>query len=187
MKLCIFYYDNFCEFETVMTSAVFSKEGVITVALEDRIYESSEKQRYLPHKKLNEIEMDEFDIFFIPGGYPDDLFKKEELINFIKKAYSEDKTIAGICGGTALIAKTGLLDGKKCTGMTYGLKDVPEYAEIFKNCIIDDSKDVVDSENIITSKGTAFVELALYLGKKNNVYKSEEEYQEDYKLFKNIK
>jgi putative intracellular protease/amidase len=101
MKLCIFYYDDFCEFETVMASAVFSQRGVITVALEDRVYESSEKQRYLPHKKLSELKMDEFDIFYIPGGEPDDLFEKEELIKFIKKAYSNNKTIAGICGGTA--------------------------------------------------------------------------------------
>ncbi len=187
MKLCIFYYDGFCEFETVMTSAVFSQEVVITVALEDRVYESAEKQRYLPHKKLNDLKMDEFDIFYIPGGNPDQLFEKEELIEFIQKAYLKNKTIVGICGGTALIAKTGLLKDKKCTGMTYGLNDVSEYSEIFKEAIIDDSQDFIDSDNIITSKGTAFVELALYLGKKFNIYKSEQEYQEDYKLLKNLK
>ena len=187
MKLCIFYYDDFCEFETVKASAVFSQQGVITVALEDRVYESSEKQRYLPHKKLSELKMDEFDIFYIPGGEPDDLFEKEELIKFIKKAYSNNKTIAGICGGTALIAKTGLLKGKKCTGMTYGLKDVPENLEIFKDSIIDDSQDVIDSDNIITSKGTAYVELALYLGEKFGLYKDKNEYNQDYNLLKNIK
>lgn len=185
MKLCIFYFDGFCEFETVMASAVFSQEGVITTALEDRIYESSEKQRFIPHKKLSDLKIDDFDIFYIPGGVSDHLFDKKELLDFIREIHKKNKTIVGICAGTALIAKSGLLDGKKCTGLTYGIKSEEKYIPIFKNCIIDDNEDFIDSDNIIVSKGAAYIELALYLGKKFNIYKNSEEYQEDYNLLKN--
>lgn len=56
------------------------------------------------------------DIFLIPGGYG----TREEvdnilLIDMIKKISEQSKYILTVCTGTSLLAKTGLLDGRKAT------------------------------------------------------------------------
>jgi putative intracellular protease/amidase len=56
------------------------------------------------------------DVFLIPGGIGT---RKEvdnvQLINAIKQISNQSKYVLTVCTGSALLAKTGLLDGKKAT------------------------------------------------------------------------
>lgn len=188
MNICVFYYDGFCEFEVVLAAAGFvnSEENIFSVALENRAYISWEKQKFLPDKTIQELNPDEIDLFIIPGGKPEYLYDNSTLKNFITAVNSKNNYIAGICGGTKLMAKFGVLDNKKCTGDNTGLKAEADYIELFKNSIIL-NEDVVVDGNTITSTGQAFVEFAIELGKVMNLYKDEDEAQTDYKWYKNIK
>ena len=47
MKVALFYYDEFSEFEVVISCLIFRKHDLITVALENREYKSEEGQRFL--------------------------------------------------------------------------------------------------------------------------------------------
>lgn len=63
-----------------------------------------------------EKENDENTITFIPGGMGTrEKINDKNLINFIKDIAIESKYIMSVCTGSALLAKTGLLDGKKAT------------------------------------------------------------------------
>lgn len=79
MNVCIFYYDSFCEFEVVLSAAEFSSQNLISVALENKIYISEEKQRFILYKVINDI-----DLFIIPGGNPSYLYESSVLKDFIK-------------------------------------------------------------------------------------------------------
>ncbi len=47
MKIALFYYDGFAEFEIVLVGLVFHREhDIIAVALENREYKSEECQRF---------------------------------------------------------------------------------------------------------------------------------------------
>jgi len=66
-------------------------------------------------KKLEEISKGA-DIFLIPGGYGTRVeVNNKVLIDLIRKIAEQSKYVFTVCTGTALLAKTGLLDGKKAT------------------------------------------------------------------------
>ena len=186
MNICVFYYDGFCEFEIVFSYMNFRNENVFSAALENRVYISEEMQKFLPDKTIDELNPDDIDLFIIPGGDPSPLYNNSLLQDFIKSLNLKNKYIAGICGGTELMAKCGILDNKKCTGDSSGIKEDANYIYLFKNAnIIND--DVVVDGNIITSIGQAYIEFAIELGKIMNVYKNDDEILTDYKWLKNIK
>jgi putative intracellular protease/amidase len=66
-------------------------------------------------KKLDEINTG-VDIFLIPGGYGTRPAVNDiPLISAIRQISSLSKFVFTVCTGTALLAKTGLLDGRKAT------------------------------------------------------------------------
>jgi putative intracellular protease/amidase len=185
MNVCVFYYDGFCEFEVVLAVNGL-RDHTISVALENRVYVSEEKQKFLPDKTISELNPEEIDLFIIPGGNPEKLYENEQLREFIAKLNQKNKFIAGICGGAELMAYYGLLDHKRANGDGQGFRVNETNKQIYEKIDIVD-QDVVRDGNCITSIGQAYVEFALELSKVMKVYKSDEEAIEDYNWLKNIK
>ncbi len=186
MNVCIFYYDGFCEFEVALTAAIFRQENLFAAAVEDKVYVSEEKQRFLPDKIIADLDPEDIDLFVIPGGNPLYLSDNEMLRSFITELNKKGKYIAGICGGTFLMAEYGILNNKRCTGSGNGLKPDMPYIELFANSKITDESVVVDG-NAITAIGQAYAEMAVELGGIMKLYKNEEEAAEDLKWMKNIR
>ena len=186
VNVCIFYYDGFCEFEVVLLGLIFREKNVFTAALENKVYISEEKQKFLPDKTVGELNPDEIDLFVVPGGNPSYLFDNTVLRDFITTLNSKNKHIGAICGGPSLLASFGILDNKRCTGDSSGIREDEDYIELFQKAHVL-NEDVVIDGNIITSTGQAFVEFAVELGKLMNIYTSDEEAQNDYRWIKNIK
>jgi putative intracellular protease/amidase len=186
MNVCVFYYDGFCEFEVVLAVNQFRENNVFSAALENRVYISEEKQKFLPDKKIQELNPDDIDLFIIPGGDSTILYEKAELKELILKLNEKNKFIAGICGGAELMAYYGVLDNKRANGDSEGFKVDENNKEIFKKVIKVD-EDVVRDGNIITSIGQAFIEFAIELGKVMNIYKNDDEIKNDYNWLKNNK
>lgn len=183
MNVCIFYYDGFCEFEAVFTAALF-KDHHVTAALENRAYISEERQKYLPETTLDQINPGDIDLFFIPGGDPASLFENSFLRDFILELNARGKLIAGICGGTFLMASCGILDGKKCTGDSSGLAGTK--LPWFSKCQVC-SDDIVEAGNTVTATGQAYLELAFTLARIMNLYPDKNKFDEVYRWYKIIK
>jgi len=185
MNVVIFYYDGFCEFEVVFCALQF-RGHCQSVALENRVYISEENQRFLPDKTIEELNPDDIDLFIIPGGNPEYLYGNKKLENFLNELDKRNKLIAGICGGTSLIANFGLLKGKQCTGNSSGLSETDEDIDLYNDAMIIKS-DFIKDGNIITATGQSYLEFSFELGKIMGIYKNEEEAFNRYKWFKNIK
>lgn len=185
MNICIFYYDGFCEFEVVLCAQQF-RDRYFSAALENRVYISEEKQKFLPDKTIDEIDPEKIDLFIIPGGNPEYLCDNLKLKGFIDELNKNNKFIAGICAGSFLMAQYGLLKGKRCTGDSSGLIAGEEYMGLFKDAVVT-KEDVVVDGNTITSTGQAFAEFAFELCKVMNVYENDDEAVSVYRWFKNIK
>lgn len=181
MKTILFYYDDFSNFE-VACSAFQFHEGLVTAALEQRTYRSEENMLMVPHKTIAEIDPQEVDLVIIPGGNPTSLFEREDLKTFLSAIADRGGVIAGICGGTGLMAAFGFLDGKRCTGGGDGIRPDWEWGyPLFSRSNIDNSEAVVVDGKMVTAKGQAFLELSLKLNEVLGMYKSEEERLEDCK------
>jgi putative intracellular protease/amidase len=186
MNVCVFYYDGFCEFEVVLAVNQFRENNIFSAALENRVYISEEKQKLLPDKTVQELNPDDIDLFIIPGGDSTILYEKAELREFISKLNKKNKFIAGICGGAELMAYYGVLDNKRANGDGEGFRVDENNKKIYEKVNIV-NEDVVRDGNCITSIGQAFIEFAIELGKVMNIYKNDDEINQDYNWLKNNK
>ena len=186
MKIALFYYDGFSEFETVLIGLFFKRHELISIALENREYRSEECQRFCVDKVVKDVDIDSIDLLVIPGGEPAPLVGNLELKSLVENLVAKNKKVAGICGGASLLAGLGVLKGRKCTGLASGKNpDLPSY-QYFSGSNFSDEHVVVDG-NIITAQGQAYVEFAVELARQMGLCEDEDEYDEALKWFKNIR
>ena len=187
MKIAVLYYDDFAQFEVALSCFILSMEHTITsVALEQRLYKSLDGQRFAVDMTVDDADPEDFGMLVIPGGTPDSLYTSDTLRTFIAQVLSRGGKVAGICGGSALLAAYGFLDGKACTGETSGVtKDDPSFA-LYTQAQLSDQHVVVDG-SIITAQGQAFMEFAIELGVQTGSIKNNESAAEWLKWLKNIR
>ena len=93
---------------------------------------------------------------------------------------------AGICGGACLLASLGILDGKRCTGMTRGeAPDIPDF-RYFEHTEFSNDHVVVDG-NLITGQGQAYIEFAMELARQMGLVSSDAEFAEGVNWLKNVR
>lgn len=187
MKIALFYYDEFAEFEIVLVALLFHHQHEISaIALENREYKSEEGQRFCVDQVIRDVDVDSIDLLVIPGGDPARLAGNQELKGFIEKLVARNKKVAAICGGAETLAGMGLLKGKKCTGGTAGEKPGTDGYQYFANTLLSDKCVVVDG-HFITAQGRAYVEFALELARQMGLMTSDESYEDGVRYFKNIR
>jgi len=94
---------------------------------------------------------DDFDAIVIVGGMgsPTHLWNNPSLIQLVKDFNSQDKVVAAICLSGVVLAKTGILEGKKAT--VWDSEESLEEYEKWKVHYV--KQDVVVDDNIITAVG----------------------------------
>lgn len=101
------------------------------------------------------------DIIIIPGGEGRKMqMFNENILNWIKKKYTQLEFLLSVCTGAFIIGKTGLLDNIKAT--THH-ESYEEFAETFPRTELIKNVKYVDSGKIITSGGiSAGINMSLY-------------------------
>lgn len=179
MKTCILVYDGFTQFEVILAAYLLKTKGeIITAGLDKKPVTSYEGFQIIPDTSISKINADKIDMFIIPGGSPDKLYKNEELYNFIIKINNQNKKIAAICSGVLHLAACGILNNKN-----YTTSINPKEFDEFKNSTYVEENVVTDG-NIITAKAEGYVDFAIQLGKIMKIYENEEDLNETIKFFK---
>lgn len=109
-------------------------------------------------KCIHEINIDEAEILFLPGGIPGtpNLAACQLLMEAVKRFDENGKRLAAICAAPSILGEMGILRGKKATCYP-GFEGKLQGAE----CVMDK---VVTDGNITTAKGMgAAIELGLEL------------------------
>lgn len=107
------------------------------------------------------------DLIFIPafsGDLNSALETNKDFIPWIIKQKENGAEVVSLCLGAFLLAKTGLLDGKKCS--THWQAET-EFRQMFPNIQLQTDKIITEEEGIYTSGGaTSYWNLLLYLVEK---------------------
>lgn len=173
-RALVFLADGFEEVEALSPVDYLRRGGVevMTVAVPS----ATMKDKHIvtgSHKipVIADLSFDEFksesgslpDLIFFPGGFPGykNLSINQELISYARKCYEEGKYVTAICGApAAVLAKTGVLKGKKWTcypGMENEVQDFCEHGqkaeELLSGSTYEDSFPVVTDGTVITSRG----------------------------------
>ena len=101
------------------------------------------------------------DVLIVPGGVVTDEIGKSDVIDWIAARAAEAQITASVCTGAFLLAKAGVLDGKKAT--THW-EDVDDFRKSFPSIPIDAEARFVDEGRIVTSAGiSAGIDMSLHL------------------------
>ncbi len=114
---------------------------------------------------LNEVE--KTDLIFVPAFYGETekfLKKNEKFIPWIIEQNERGAEVVSLCVGAFMLAKTGLLDGKKCSTHWQA---ADEFKEMFPSVDLQTDKIITEEDGIYTSGGaTSYWNLLLHLVEK---------------------
>lgn len=158
MKVLAFMANGFEEVECLAVVDVLRRAGIQTelVSISEQVEVCSSHQVMIKADKvLNEVDLNDADVYFLPGGMPGatNLAECKPLCDALLKAAAESRHIAAICAGPSVLGKLGLLKGKKATCYP-GFEDELLGAEYTKQGVVTDGK-------ITTARGLGY---ALDLG-----------------------
>jgi protease I len=87
------------------------------------------------------------DVVILPGGFesPDRLRLRQDVLDYVRQMYQNNKLIAAICHGPWICISSGIMKGKRATGFM-SIKD-----DIINSGALYSDADVVVDKNLITS------------------------------------
>lgn len=93
----------------------------------------------------------DLDVLFMPGGTQGtlDVMKSQRIIDWVKDRASRAKKITSVCTGSMILAKAGLLEGKKATSHWATFPILADYGAIPTD------ERVVQDGNILTGAGVS--------------------------------
>ena len=160
-RFAVVLYPNFSLQEiTCLTSAlsVWFEEKIEFVASENKEYCSEEGLRVMPTKTIADTNITDYECIILPGTInPLPALYDDKLIDFLKSGINTDVIFAAISSSPLMLAKAGVLKGKKFTSGSF-----MQMAEVFsfvekENFI---HKGIVCDGNVITGIGMFFREFA---------------------------
>lgn len=160
-RFAVILYPNFSLQEiTCLTSAlsVWFEEKIEFVASENKEYCSEEGLRVMPTKTFAATNITDYECVILPGTInPLPALYDDKLINFLKTGINTNVIFAAISSSPLLLAKAGVLKGKKFTsGFFMQMAEIFSFVE--KENFI--HKGIVCDGNVITGIGMFFREFA---------------------------
>jgi len=160
-KFAVLLYPDFSLQEiTCLTSvlSVWFGEEIDFIASKNIEYKSEEGFRILPTKTTTEAKIADYDCVILPGTInPLPALYDNALMDFLKSGIGTDVIFAAISSSPLLLAKSGILEGKKFTaGFFMQMAEVFPFVE--KGNFV--HKGVVSDGNVITGIGMFFREFA---------------------------
>jgi putative intracellular protease/amidase len=153
LKVLLFIQDNSMDLGYMLTNEVGTMKQIleqsgfiVEIATISGETLKTESMTIKPDLKLSEVEISKYSGFMIPCMAANDTIVTPDEKSFVRKIVNNNKPLAAQTGGVFILAKAGVLKGKKFAMETGLIELIPE----FKNGIFSGAG-VVQDGNIITS------------------------------------
>lgn len=177
-KTAVLLYPQYSEYELSVALSILMQGGkpVVTVGGTMEPIRGESGLTCLPDTTVDEINIDEIDSLLLTDCM--DIFSLENekaLVDFIGKIRSQVTTIGSISSSPYLLAKAGVLKGKRYTiGMTEEDRDksgMLEKENFSEELVVQDGK-------VITARGRGFIRFGVCFGRALNLDFDENWYKE---------
>ena len=151
-KIACILTDMFEDIEYKAPVKAFKDNGheVVTMEKEQgkKIKGKNKESKVTIDASIDDVNPDEFDALFIPGGFsPDQLRADDRFVAFAKHFMDVKKPVFAICHGPQLLITAKALEGRKATGFKSIHVDM-EYA----GALVQDEEVVVCNNQLVTSR-----------------------------------
>lgn len=165
MQNIFLVYDNCCFYEIVILSYFMKFTGQKTVlcSLDGKAIDCMEGYSVNVDMSLKDVNIDETKCFIITGGDISNI-NNEEVHNLIINLANKDVLISAICAGVDVLEAAGVLKNVKSTHS--------------------EDTDISNDKNIITARANYYVDFAVEVAKKLNLFKDEADLQETISFWK---
>ena len=120
-KVYVFLANGFEDVEALIPIDVWRRGGleVVTVSISgDYVVESAHDVRIMADTLIEEVDLSDADLLFLPGGMPGakNLYEHKGVRKAVVDQFAADKKVAAICASPAVVlAPLGILNGKRAT------------------------------------------------------------------------
>ena len=165
MKDVFLVYNTSCFYEIVILNYFmnFSNCDMVFCSLDGESIKAMEGFSVNVDMSLKDIKKEEIRSFVVPGGNISAI-DNADVKTFLKDLKRRDVLIAGICAGVDILDDAGILCDVKSTHST--------------------DEDLVCDKNVITARANAYVDFAIEVAKKLDLFVSEEDLQETIAFWK---
>ncbi|MDD6157154.1 MAG: DJ-1/PfpI family protein [Lachnospiraceae bacterium] len=158
-KTLVLLYNTSCIYEIVILNYFlrFTGKEVVFASLDGKEITSMEGYSINVSDSLSNIAPEEIELMVVPGG---DIREIDNVTvwDFLKKVRDNNSLIAGICAGVDVLDHAGILDGIVST----------HSADL----------DVAVADKVITSRANGYVDFAIEVAKKMDLFEDEADLQE---------
>ncbi|MCU7795547.1 MAG: DJ-1/PfpI family protein [Candidatus Thiodiazotropha sp. (ex Myrtea spinifera)] len=139
------------ELEAVTITDLLTRAGieVITAGLDEKPVKASRGMTLIPDTTIGQVMDQDFDMIVLPGGLPgaDYLNEDVRIHEILKRLHDNGGYTAAICAAPKVLAKAGLLAGRRATSYP-GVLDAMDLPQVEVQL-----ERVVRDERVITSRG----------------------------------
>ncbi len=165
MKTVVLLYETCCIYEIVITSYFLQYSGHELVFATPDGAPVTAKERFSLNATcaLNDIDPKDVELLLVPGGDISSI-ANEEVYSFIRAVVENKHLVAGICNGVDELENAGIL---KEIESTHSIQEA-----------------LVVGEYVITARANMYVDMAIAIGKKMNLFADEADLQETIDFWK---
>ena len=159
MKSVVLLFNTSCVYEIVILNYFlnFTGKEVVFVSMDGKSITAMEGYSINVSDKLESIDSSEVELMIVPGGNIKEI-DNEIVWNYINRVKDNGGLIAGICAGVDVLDHAGALEGIVSTHS--------------------DDLDVAVDDNVITSRANGYVDFAIEVAKKMDLFEDEADLQE---------
>ncbi|MRX54963.1 DJ-1/PfpI/YhbO family deglycase/protease [Bacillus idriensis] len=151
-KIAVVVTDHFVDSEYTEPAKAYKEAGHQLTVIENekgKTVKGKQGQEYIKvDASIDEVNADDFDALFIPGGFsPDILRGDDKFVTFTKKFMDDNKPVFAICHGPQLLITAETLKGRDVTGFKSIAVDLKNAGANFH-----DKEVVVCGNQLVTSR-----------------------------------